>query len=595
MPEAMRKSLAGAVHDAPARGRPSAPAATPASTDEEKSNGEVPSAGMVGERVVSVSGKPMTGTVVFVGMTKFSEGTWVGINLDEPNGKNDGSVKGVRYFKCEANHGIFARPRMVVIEPSSKREQEEEVPSPAVSEPKDVVETDEHGHPVRRRRRSMVTLTEGELTQARNSLAVPAPLLQTGALSPPRLGALSAFAFRRRTDTGTTPEDASIMVETSDDEEGCENPEAMLVGLTQLLLGKQEKRFRKLEARVAKLESEPTGSDSVEPPGDEQAEVFDDSSVPTDMSKWAGQIRDSVRGLESRLRKHEAALTVLQKSVEAANAYAKGTVETFGERCGEVEAHVSQLCRCMYGDGERRESTSARGPASGAVVHDWLTATPDAAEMDRRVAEAERVAAQIHDLGRRVEVFLAAGGADGDRQQDFKSAVGPIPELSPMTAEGMALKQLLRHTVPVPNHWDYYLCVPRCEWEAAKASSAKKLVTYRYLAENMYYMKGCHDVEGRGSLEAVLHRATHPDHDVVLKVSIKALREMQIPVLGDRLMAPGQVLWENTLHPHVFAPLPVRAVVAWAPLKHTGGKVGVDGMRFPYTVDQDRWAAFTGA
>merc|ERR1712060_25083 len=185
-------------------------------------------------------------------------------------------------------------------------------------------------------------------------------------------------------------------------------------------------------------------------------------------------------------------------------------------------------------------------------------------------------------------------GSDEGWRQGFDAAVGPTPELSPCSAEGMALKQLLKHTEPVPTDWDYYLHVPRCEWEAAKSSKSKKLVTYRYLSQNLYHIKGCHDLEGRGSLEAVLQRVTHPDHDMILKVSIKRLREMQVPVLGERLSAPGQLHLENTLHPHIFAPLPVRAVVAWAPLKHTGGKVGVDGMQFPYTVDPDHWVQLTG-
>ena len=32
-----------------------------------------------------------------------------GVELDEPHGKNDGSVQGVSYFRCPSNHGIFVR------------------------------------------------------------------------------------------------------------------------------------------------------------------------------------------------------------------------------------------------------------------------------------------------------------------------------------------------------------------------------------------------------------------------------------------------------------------------------------------------------
>ncbi|TDL26403.1 dynactin [Rickenella mellea] len=55
------------------------------------------------------------GIVRFNSTTSFSPGRWVGIELSEPIGKNNGSVQGVTYFQCRMNYGVFVRPSQVKI------------------------------------------------------------------------------------------------------------------------------------------------------------------------------------------------------------------------------------------------------------------------------------------------------------------------------------------------------------------------------------------------------------------------------------------------------------------------------------------------
>ncbi|VDN51510.1 unnamed protein product, partial [Dracunculus medinensis] len=53
------------------------------------------------------------GKVAYYGTTEFAEGIWVGVILDEPNGKNNGTVKGVKYFECTNNYGVFVKLMVV--------------------------------------------------------------------------------------------------------------------------------------------------------------------------------------------------------------------------------------------------------------------------------------------------------------------------------------------------------------------------------------------------------------------------------------------------------------------------------------------------
>ncbi|KAJ5647070.1 hypothetical protein N7490_003442 [Penicillium lividum] len=52
-------------------------------------------------------------TVRFIGSTHFAVGDWIGVELTDATGKNDGAVQGERYFDCEPGYGMFIRPTAV--------------------------------------------------------------------------------------------------------------------------------------------------------------------------------------------------------------------------------------------------------------------------------------------------------------------------------------------------------------------------------------------------------------------------------------------------------------------------------------------------
>ncbi|XP_038176045.1 CAP-Gly domain-containing linker protein 4 [Arvicola amphibius] len=77
------------------------------SSDHVTSKAMLTSLGLkLGDRVVIAGQK--VGTLRFCGTTEFASGQWAGVELDEPEGKNNGSVGRVQYFKCAPKYGIFA-------------------------------------------------------------------------------------------------------------------------------------------------------------------------------------------------------------------------------------------------------------------------------------------------------------------------------------------------------------------------------------------------------------------------------------------------------------------------------------------------------
>ncbi|KAJ9133586.1 Dynactin subunit 1 [Pleurostoma richardsiae] len=65
-----------------------------------------------------------TAVIRFLGSTEFSDGVWVGVELEDDSGKNDGSVQGTRYFECRMGRGILGP------EPTQANEPERTQPQP---------------------------------------------------------------------------------------------------------------------------------------------------------------------------------------------------------------------------------------------------------------------------------------------------------------------------------------------------------------------------------------------------------------------------------------------------------------------------------
>ncbi|NWW87633.1 CE350 protein, partial [Rhynochetos jubatus] len=65
----------------------------------------------IGDRVLVSQVQP--GTLRFKGLTKFAKGFWAGVELDKPEGNNNGTYDGIKYFDCKEKHGIFAPPQKI--------------------------------------------------------------------------------------------------------------------------------------------------------------------------------------------------------------------------------------------------------------------------------------------------------------------------------------------------------------------------------------------------------------------------------------------------------------------------------------------------
>ncbi|XP_044001039.1 dynactin subunit 1 isoform X2 [Aphidius gifuensis] len=126
----------------------------------------------VGDRV-QIKDKDCYGTVAFTGHPSFAAGKWIGVILDEPKGKNNGTVKGQAYFKCAENHGMFVRPIQLKLLDDAGNVMDPTSPPSAINDDSGAARARSRLNNTSSRRRNEPTASRLSLAGSRSQLSSP--------------------------------------------------------------------------------------------------------------------------------------------------------------------------------------------------------------------------------------------------------------------------------------------------------------------------------------------------------------------------------------------------------------------------------------
>ena len=72
----------------------------------------------VGDKVLVIGHETWGPAIVrFLGETEFRAGIWAGVEYPTGVGNTNGTVNGIRYFKCPRRHGLFVTPNLIAPAP----------------------------------------------------------------------------------------------------------------------------------------------------------------------------------------------------------------------------------------------------------------------------------------------------------------------------------------------------------------------------------------------------------------------------------------------------------------------------------------------
>ncbi|KAI9158509.1 Dynactin, 150 kDa isoform [Paramyrothecium foliicola] len=135
------------------------------------------------------------GIVRFFGQTHFQVGDWIGIELEEKTGKNDGSVRGERYFDCPMGYGMFVKPVMATIIAPAKPPPAKKAARPSSFNP-GAGRTSIGADPAAMKRRSLNAPSPSPVPRTR-----PSSIARSPTKSPTKLASGTSSATASRTGT----------------------------------------------------------------------------------------------------------------------------------------------------------------------------------------------------------------------------------------------------------------------------------------------------------------------------------------------------------------------------------------------------------
>ncbi|KAL4874677.1 dynein associated protein-domain-containing protein [Aspergillus karnatakaensis] len=124
-------------------------------------------------------------TVRYIGATSFADGEWIGVELNDDSGKNDGSVQGERYFDCEPGYGMFVRPTVVAAVVERPARSAKPAPKPSTATSRSRAPSGLSGAPGLRRPGSISTLNAKRNSASSSPTPAPKGPAQRLSLKPP--------------------------------------------------------------------------------------------------------------------------------------------------------------------------------------------------------------------------------------------------------------------------------------------------------------------------------------------------------------------------------------------------------------------------